>query len=480
MAKKRYDAVVYGGRLSGLLAAALLSDKGAKVLIINDEASSEKVEKGYRLDFQMMPLGNIPDSPAVTNILGRLGLGLSNKERFCSDELLFQVITGKHRIDFSWQEKSLKDELVAEFAEEALRLLPFLRERSAVRDTITEGDHERDEIFPPYGFKAKLGWKLKGKANLFNMPEEALEERLKDLNISDSLNRIITLPSKFSSPLYPVSDSLPFVPFLSRLEGYYPKGGMSGFKKLIMTSLKDRGVEIKNSASAEKFLVQKNKVSQLTLKGCGTKVLAKSFIFNSDPTNLSSLLPQKFFTKTFTEGLKGSGDRQWWQSIFIGIDEDIIPVGMHDNLIVDDDEDLPFMIQMVPASESGVTPKGKRLMKVSRAVDKSSDIAASKENLIGFEKSVLRSLRDLIPFLDAARFEVLYKSASKPVSSDDYLIDEPLLAPAKLGTLSPLTPYGNLFISGKEVMPVFGIEGDFLSAEMISHNLLKVIAEPEK
>jgi hypothetical protein len=463
MSKNRYDAVVYGGRLSGLLAAALLSDRGAKVLVINDEASSEKVEKGYRLDFQMMPLGNIPDSPAVTNILGRLGLGLSNKERFCSDELLFQVITGKHRIDFSWKEKALKAELVAEFAEEALRLLPFLRERSVARDAITEGDHERDEIFPPHGFKAKLGWKLKGKANLFNMPEETLEERLKDLKISDSLNRIITLPSRFSSSLYPVSDSLPFIPFLSRLEGYYPKGGMSGFKKLIMASLKDRGVEIKNGASAEKFLVQKNKVSQLTLKGCGTRVLAKSFIFNSDPTNLSSLLPQKFL---------------WWQSIFIGIDEAIIPVGMHDNLIVDD-EDLPFMIQMVPASEREVAPKGKRLLKISRAIEKGSDIAGLKENLIRFEKSVLRRLNDLIPFLDG-KFEVLYKSASKPTSSDDYLIDEPLLVPAKVGTLSPLTPYGNLFISGKEIMPVFGIEGDFLSAEMISHNLLKVIAEPEK
>lgn len=480
MTKKRYDAVVYGGRLSGLLAAALLSDRGANVLVINDETSSEKVEKGYKLDFQMLPIGNIPDSPAVTNILGRLGLGLSNKERFCPAELLFQVITGKYRIDFSWNEKSLKAELVGEFAEDGSRLLKFLTERSVVRDAITKGNHERDDIFPPSGLKAKLGWKLKGKAHLFNMPEETLDERLNALDISDSLKKIISLSSKFSSPLYPVADNLPFVPFLSRLEGYYPKGGMSGFKKLIMDSLKDRGVEIKNRASAEKFSVQKNKVNQLTLKGCGTKVLAKSFIFNSNPVNLPSLLPQKFFTKSFTEGLKRSGERLWWQSIFIGIDEDIIPVGMHDSLIIDDDEDLPFMIQMVPASETGVAPKGKRLLKASRAAEKGSDIAASKENLLCFEKSVLRRLDDLIPFLDSSKFEVLYKSASKPVSSDDYLIDEPLLAPARMGSLSPLTPYGNLFISGKEIMPVFGIEGDFLSAEMISHNLLKVIAEPEK
>ena len=479
MAKKRYDTVIYGGRLSGLLAAALLSDRGAHVLIINDEASSEKVENGYKLDFQMLPIGNIPDSPAVTNILGRLGLGLSNKELFFPAELLFQVIMGRHRIDFSWREKSLEAELVTEFAEEASRLIKFLTERSVVREAITEGDHKRDDIFPPYGIKAKLGWKLKGRGNLFNMPEETLDERISGLDMSASLKRIISLPSRFSSPLFPVSDSLPFVPFLGCSEGYYPKGGMSGFKKLIMTRLKDRGVEIKNGASAEEFLVHKNKVSQLTLKGCGTKILAKSFIFNSDPVKLPSLLPQKFFTKTFTNGLKGSGNRLWWQSIFIGIDEDIIPVGMHDNLIVDDDEDLPFMIQMVPASESGVAPKGKRLLKISRPIEKGADIATSKENLVRFEKSILRSLGDLIPFLED-KFEVLYKSALPPVSSDDYLIDEPLLAPAQLGTLSPLSPYKNLFISGKEIMPVFGIEGDFLSAEMISHNLLKVIAEPEK
>ncbi|MDT8318580.1 MAG: hypothetical protein RQ824_11420 [bacterium] len=480
MSKKRYDTVIYGGRLSGLLAAALLSDKGAKVLIINDEASSEKVEKGYKLDFQMLPIGNIPDSPAVTNILGRLGLGLSNKERFTPAELLFQVITGKHRIDFSWKEKTLEAELVAEFDGEASRIIKVLADRSALRGAITEGDHERDEIFPPYGLKARLGWKFKGRAHLFNMPEETLEQVLSGLDISDSLKKVISLPSKFSTSLYPVSESLPFVPFISCLEGYYPKGGMSGFKKLILAGLKDRGVEFKDGASVEKFLVQKNKINQLTLKGCGSKILAKSFIFNSDPVNLPALLPQKFFTKTFIEGLKVCGGRLWWQSIFIGIDADIIPVGMHDNLIVDDDEDLPFMIQMVPVSESGATPEGKRLMKISRAIDNSADIAASKNNLIRFEKSALRRLNDLIPFLDKGKFEVLYKSASKPFSSDDYLVGEPLLAPAMLGSLSPLTPYGNLFISGREIMPVFGIEGDFLSAEMIAHNLLKVIAEPEK
>lgn len=479
MAKKKYDTVIYGGRLSGLLAAALLADKGVNVLIINDESSSEKVEKGYKLDFQMLPLGNIPDSPAVTNILGRLGLGLSNKEFFCPAELLFQVITGSHRMDFSWKEKALEAELVTEFGEAGSRLLQLLKERLTLREAITEGDHERDDIFPPYGVKNKLFWKLKGKAKLFNMPEDTLYERLSSMDISDSLKRIISLSSKFSSPLYPVSDLLPFVPFLSRLEGYYPKGGMSGFKKLIMARLKDRGVEIKDGALAAEFLVQKNKVSQLTLKGCGTKILAKSFIFNSDPVKLPSLLPQKLFTKTFINGLKGSGNRLWWQSIFIGIDEDVIPVGMHDNLIVDDDEDLPFMIQMVPALEDTVTPKGKRLLKVSRAIEKGSNIAGSKENLIRFEKSVLRRLNDLIPFIDG-KFEVIYRIASHPVSSDDYLIDEPSLTPAQFGTLSPLSPYENLFISGKEIMSVFGVEGDFLSAEIISHNLLKVITEPVK
>jgi len=68
---KDYDVVVFGDSLCGILSAAILRDHGTKVLLLVDQEISVRREKGYLIDEQMLPLGNIPDTPSVTNILGR-------------------------------------------------------------------------------------------------------------------------------------------------------------------------------------------------------------------------------------------------------------------------------------------------------------------------------------------------------------------------------------------------------------------------
>jgi len=472
MKKNLYDIIIYGGRLSGLLAAALLRDRGARVLLLDDEGHSKKVTKGYRLDFQMMPLGNIPDSPVVTNTLGRLGVGLSNEDLFHPTKFLFQIVNENHRIDIPWHARSLSEEIEREFPGDLQALLDVLNEGDSFREKVSDKDHERDEVFPPFDLKSRLSWKVRGMGKSFHLPEKSIKEKLENAEISGDLKKMTALALKFTSSLYSSPDKLPCMPVLPRVASYYPKGGMVGLKKLILSRLQERGVEVDESQAIKRISVEKGKVAEINFEDKNKKVRTSALIFNTTPSALAGLLPDSFFIKHFKQTLNDYKPWGLWQSLFIGIDADLIPVGMDDNLIVDGEKG-PFVIQVTPVDEKGAAPDGKRLIKVSRAVP----LSESKGEIKGFEDDVLEKLKWLIPFSDND-LQIIHRETNKPVSTDDYLLDGSMVPPG-IGILSPLSPYKNLFILGREIAPAFGVEGDFLSAEIISHLALNVV-QPEK
>ncbi|MDH3976079.1 MAG: hypothetical protein OEV42_17535 [Deltaproteobacteria bacterium] len=478
MKKTIYDVIIYGGRLSGLLAAALLRDKGARVLLLNDEGHSKKVTKGYRLDFQMMPLGNIPDSPVVTNILGRIGMGLSNGDLFHPTRFLFQIVNEKHRLDIPWHAGELREEIEREFPGDLEALLALLDEGDSFREKVTDKDHERDEIFPPYDLASKLSWKVRGMGKTFHLPEESLKKKLEKAAISEDLKKMTSLALQFTSSLYAASDKLPCMPLLPRVAGYYPKGGMVGLKKLILSKLEERGVEVEKSSDIKTISVEKGKVAEITFETKNKKIRTQALIFNTVPSKLADLLPETFFNKPFRQTLNDYKPWGQWQSLFIGIDSDKIPVGMDDNLIVDDEKGS-FIIQITPLDEKGAAPDGKRLVKISRPLAISAT-SENNEEVKAFEDYALEKLKHLIPFTDNKDLEVIHREKGKPTGTDDYLLDGNIVTPPGIGILSPLSPYKNLFLLGREIIPAFGIEGDFLAADIISHLTLDIISQREK
>jgi choline dehydrogenase-like flavoprotein len=104
---RRFDAVVLGGALPGLIAAVRLGMSGARVLVVEEQAARDAFP-GIRDPF--LVTGGDPSS-----VLGRclrdLGIPLIERQRIGSDPQAYQVVFPEARIDMG-ERKRVRSELV--------------------------------------------------------------------------------------------------------------------------------------------------------------------------------------------------------------------------------------------------------------------------------------------------------------------------------------------------------------------------------
>ncbi len=471
MLKKSYDAVIFGGRLQGLLIAALLKEKNAELLILNDEDCSNHTVDKYKLDLQMMPLGGIPDSPHVTDILSSVGIRLDNRELFCPISPLLQIIDENHRLDIHGERNSLFEELRREFGNNAGKISEHIWNGETIREQTINGIISAGNIFYSKNSSSKS---IKRNKEVSSMSEDLYGDYCgRPEQAFEIFEDIISLLRDFIIPFRPFHNRDLFLPLkLNSRTKYYPIGGMTGFKRFCLEKLKDNGADIHNLSSMPGLTFKRKNVTEINIEG-GIKT--KTLVYNSEPQTLSSLLPEKFFTRSYREQLKKIKTWGRWRSIFIAVDKDKIPVGMNDDIIVDKRPERSFMIQITPESDRDAVRDGMRLLKISSPVANNGFAGDNDfEDFSSFERSVIAGLNELIPFLDH-KFEIIYRFDSNPMSSDDCIFSGQLKKPLNLGTIYPFTPYKNLFVGGKELMLLFNMEGDFISSKIIADHLLNAI-----
>lgn len=471
MLKKSYDAVIFGGRLQGLFIAALLKEKNAEVLILNDEDYSNQIVNNYKLDLQIMPLGGIPDSPHVTKVLSSIGARLDNKELFSPISPLLQVIDENHRIDIHGDRKSLFEELYREFGDDAKEISEYIWNSETMRQQTIEEVISTKNIF--YSQKTSSKSIKKKKESSAILENTYGVESGRSSKAADIIASLISLLHDFTTPLRPFNHKNHFLPVrLNSRTKYYPIGGITGFKQHFLERLKGKGADIHRLSSMHGLIFKKKNITEINIEG-GIKT--KALVFNSEPQTLSSLLPEKFFTRSYREQLKKIKTWGRWRSIFIAIDKSKIPIGMQNDIIIDKRPKTSFMIQMTPESDQSSVRAGMRLLKISSPV---ANNEFAKDNNIDdfatFEQNVITRLNELIPFLDH-KLEIVHRFDSKPLSPDDFIYSGQFKGPLNLGTITPFTPYKNLVVAGKELIFPFNMEGDFISSKIIADYLLSDI-----
>ena len=80
--KKFYQAIIVGGKLPGLLIAALLNTRGVDVLILDDDECTTTNVKGYELDLQILPSGKLSRNSSTLEVLDALAINLDNSNFF--------------------------------------------------------------------------------------------------------------------------------------------------------------------------------------------------------------------------------------------------------------------------------------------------------------------------------------------------------------------------------------------------------------
>jgi hypothetical protein len=139
---RRWDAIVLGGALPGLVAAARMGQRGHRVLVVEEEAAA-RLPASVRDPFYLGPPGG---DGVVDACLAALKIGLRDRRRIEADGITYQMVSQEARIDVgspahtarelvSWglaKPEQARD-IVRNLAEAAQSQLPALLDAPLVR-----------------------------------------------------------------------------------------------------------------------------------------------------------------------------------------------------------------------------------------------------------------------------------------------------------------------------------------------------------
>ncbi len=146
-----YDVVVYGGDLTGLLAAALISKRGTRVLVCgHDDPGPTFCAAGYTLETDPALLPSA-DAESVTRIFKELNLVQVIRRHSVPLSPAFQLALPNHRLDIGPDPATTAREIAREFPVEHDAMTGILERTAAISATL-DPVLGSDLTLPPDGF----------------------------------------------------------------------------------------------------------------------------------------------------------------------------------------------------------------------------------------------------------------------------------------------------------------------------------------
>jgi hypothetical protein len=105
MRARRWDAIVLGGALPGLVAAVRLGQRGHRVLVVEEETAA-RLPASMREPFWLGPAGG---SGLVDDCLAALKVGLRDRRRIEPDPIAYQVVLPDARVDVGEPRRSVEE-----------------------------------------------------------------------------------------------------------------------------------------------------------------------------------------------------------------------------------------------------------------------------------------------------------------------------------------------------------------------------------
>ncbi|MGB9627436.1 MAG: hypothetical protein ACPL6D_02135 [Thermodesulfobacteriota bacterium] len=467
----KYEVVILGSGLSGLIAGTLLSTQNHSVLLLTEKGSKPYFEKeGYRF----IPFSNFSEkilkSSLLPNVSKRLGLlpigekrGPKN-EKGKKERVAFQVILPKSRIDLYQDILLLKKELRREFPEEMLEVEKFYGEMARIGNSIKRvKTHE--PISPPLPMREKSLIK-----NRFYLEQSPFSKEFK---------RFLQLQWIPYGNLH--SDWIPISFLAFHLlneetdEGVEPND-LEILKNQIFKKFLHSGGRAEEIVGVDRIEMGWRKGMTLSLKGEKREVHAHILVFNSPLNRLSPLLGEK--RKKISKFEEKIQTRYLLIPIFLGVQEKVVPVGMRDLLISLLDLEKPFengnllYISLSPKGDESMAPEGRRAL----IAEGWMSLEKWNQGLFDqFREGVLNHLKRLIPFLEDHLEFIDWGWALEEVPrwSYSHFIYEP---PDEFNWRDGVIPTRiskNLYLIGKENFPYLGLEGELLSGLKVGDEILK-------
>ena len=464
---RHYETVVIGGRLSAVVAAALLAKRGVRGLLIDE---GELATEDPHLLVDSVPADS--DSAVIQLVHRELGLQDELRNRSCPVEPMLQVVWPDQRLDISDEPSDRLAELHRGLGGHARGVEAFFERLASAADQVGEFLQHAGEL-PASGYFNRRT--ARTNARRYESVTRPLGES--DL-LSDLDPKAVEL---FMAPLPYLTyiedrtvDSASVARFarpLSRfLAGTRCLHNGRTLRGILSGVAERRAFEVQHGAleSAE----PKGRKVQLRMTGQSDTITADAIIDASGELSGLAVLPHQKRKKDLSETLQTARPRGSLHVMGIEVDDSVIPPGMGHHLLLlngrrdpsraePDRADRPIWVTRRPGREAGRT----QLV----AAHPISAAWTHTGGLDALEGMMRARLERVVPFMDDGRPDVRSLSGRGVGRHSRPVLNHPLFEPGLdpdtgLGGVACRTSLKNVFIAGPAVLPGLGIEGEYLAA----------------
>jgi phytoene dehydrogenase-like protein len=483
---EEHEVVILGSGLGGLIAGALLSRGNRRVLLLKEKRYQPSF---VREEYRFIPFSNFSEmrlkhslSQKISQILKlpfpsgerEGGRKLDRKFGTPKQEVAFQVILPKGRVDLFSQRSLMRGEWKREFPKETGQIEQFYEEMEEILPLLKRTNLERDvrSVFPiRYVQWIKRGFPFR------SLPRERVSERLSPF--SKEFQKFVQLQLIAWGNL--TSDQIPlylatYLLLKDKGEEWIDPAELERMEKMILERFAQSGGKIEEIEGVEKIEGGGWRKFTLSLKGETRTFRARFLILNSPLHRVSHLMGTK--KRKLSRWMEKIRPRYAILPVFLGVEDKAIPVGMRDLLVSLLDLEKPYgggnllLLHLSLKGDREWAPEGKRALTVESLVPVEKWNSSSLDEHL---KGVMRHLHQLFPFLEPSIEFMDWSWAKGQFFSWSYphFIYETNHGFKWGDGVIPTRLSRNLYFVGKENYPYLGLEGEVLCGRSVGKQLLE-------
>jgi len=449
--KPKYDIIVLGAGIAGLICGTFIAKQGKKVLIIEQHSipggyCTSFKRKGFIFDSAVHHIGGCGKWSVVGRCLKELDININFQQLDPMDSIHFPSFS----IDIPAEIDDYVDLLKERFPSEKEQLALFFKEFTRLyRATFSTEKHKMLLKYQDLTFKEMLD-------NFFT------DEQLK-MTLSAQWGYIGSPPHEVSA----IGMCQMLVNYLKD-GAYFPVGGTQNFADAITQKFIDYGGQIMLSSSVDGMLTDGNIIKGVTTKK-GEEIQAEIFVSNIDPKQtFFSLLDKNIVDDSYIRKIENMKESVSFFLLYLGLDNKIDLKGLKrgfyhtSNDLTFSDNDW-FYISVPTEVDPSLAPDNKQIISVvvsSREnYDDIDDWVAYKDKMkkhtINYLENFVPEIQDHIEVIDAATPKTLYRYTLNTKGAAygwAVTVDQ-----TWSNRLSHTTPFKNLFLAGHWTNPGPGI-----------------------
>jgi hypothetical protein len=499
-----YDVCIVGSQLGGVVAGALLARRGFRVLhVSHDDPGPHYLGEGYLLPFGPAVIPAPRQLPSAEAVLSELGLSTDVARALVTTHTDLQLLLPRHRVDLAREPAALRDELRREWPGQSDALEAGFARLGTLFDAAGLFLRAVPPL-PPDGFGERRAVRraLKLASAGPGAPSDAVGEARPFVGLEEhELVRSLLVAHRFLT----YRDGRPSPLSLVRLLGGAFRGlhrlpdGLGTLREMVRRRIAESRGDLRGGpegpARASGLELSRGRVEAVRLDGSSDVHVARAFVAATDVERLLALLPADVRGGRQAAPLRRVRPSRQLLALNLVVKERALPPALGENVLAlrdaggGDELGNALFLQVMPARRDA--RRGGAREALGDAVPDERVVCASGFVPAGIGEAALKAaaarireaVGDAIPFFErhlVAESSPLLAEPERAAMSQVHALyqaeEEDALGVAGLSVRSP---WRNLLLAGREVVPGLGIEGEFYAGIQAAGHVAAILGAKE-